>query len=369
MLNRDETNTFHKRRPTRRFRHKMWEGGFTAKDSLEVKLLTAPLRWNFGDWFFVLWKYRISWEQPCPATFYCSGCCGANGNASCNNVFSIFGWFVSDVAVRTWFHFLCKKLFYQLLIHTYGQIELENCAWFDPDGPEKNETVRAKNVLPGGLGVFDIFHPIFAMWGKFMVHAGGFVDQQLNKNPNSRKLQEKNMWFSSMWFLAMDGAFDAWALVVLWCRLNVAESSWVSEPQVETDEVVEWMAEPAGGRVNGIWLLVNTQICKQIGTSKYKWCFVWPACSGDILPVLAALLAVFGNFIVCWSVLKFQFVVAGGIVIMLHTYTIQYADLIMIDYITISSDMVIFPKNIGVSQWIRWCFMKRRRTNLWFLRC
>jgi hypothetical protein len=67
--------------------------------------------------------------------------------------------------------------------------------------------------------------------------------------------------------------------------------------------------------------------------------------------------------------LKFQFVVAGGIVIMLRTYTIQYADLIMIDYITISSDMVIFPKNIGVSQWIRLCFMKRRRTNLWFLRC
>jgi hypothetical protein len=50
----------------------------------------------------------------------------------------------------------------------------------------------------------------------------------------------------------MDGEFDAWALVVLWCRLNVAESSWVSEPQAETDEVVEWMAEPAGGRVNGI---------------------------------------------------------------------------------------------------------------------
>ena len=72
-------------------------------------------------------------------------------------------------------------------------------------------------------------------------------------------------------------------------------SSWVSEPQAETDEVVEWMAEPAGGRVNGIWLLGNTQICKQIGTNKCKWCFVWPACSGDILPVLAALLAVFGK--------------------------------------------------------------------------
>lgn len=263
---------------------------------------------------------------------------------------------------------LIQSIIYQLLIHTYGQIELENRAWFDPDGPEKNETVRAKNVLPGGLGVFDIFHPIFAMWGKFMVHAGGFVDQQLKKIQIPANCKKKNMWFSSMWLLAMDGEFDAWALVVLWCRLNVAESSWVSEPQAETDEVVEWMAEPAGGRVNGIWLLGNTQICKQIGTNKCKWCFVWPACSGHSSCSSGFAGSVWKS-IVCWSVLKFQFVVAGGIVIMLRTYTIQYADLIMIDYITISSDMVIFPKNIGVSQWIRLCFMKRRRTNLWFLRC
>ena len=128
-----------------------------------------------------------------------------------------------------------------------------------------------------------------------MVHAGGFVDQQLKKIQIPANCNKKNMWFSNMWLLAMDGEFDAWALVVLWCRLTIAENSWVSEPQAETDEVVEWMAEPAGGRVNGVWLLVNTQICKQIGTSKCKWCFVWPACTGDILPVLAALLAVFGK--------------------------------------------------------------------------
>ena len=124
------------------------------------------------------------------------------------------------------------------------------------------------------------------------------VDLLTNNSKKSKFPQtatKKNMWFSNMWLLAMDGEFDAWALVVLWCRLTIAENSWVSEPQAETDEVVEWMAEPAGGRVNGVWLLVNTQICKQIGTSKCKWCFVWPACTGDILPVLAALLAVFGK--------------------------------------------------------------------------
>ena len=92
----------------------------------------------------------------------------------------------------------------------------------------------------------------------------------------------------------------------LGCFVVQIECSWkyvCKTPQAETDEVVEWMAEPAAGGVNGtfacdVWALnPNTQICNPNGNKCRwsKWCFVWPACSGDILPVLAALLAVFGK--------------------------------------------------------------------------